>query len=90
MFHVSITPTTATIDKLENEELFRLNKKLKFVEEAAQRLAANMLKGTLKYDTDTHSVDEWLEHGLDESVDMTNYWMMLREEIRRERNERTT
>ena len=58
---------------LTHAEYWRLGPKLQLVERIAARLAANMLKGTLKYDNDEYTLREWLEMGLDDAVDSVNY-----------------
>ena len=58
---------------LTAEEDTRLRTKLDLVEQVAAKLAANMLKGTLKYDNDEYTVREWLLMGQDDAADAVNY-----------------
>lgn len=59
--------------ELSKAEYDRLALKLALVEKVAARLAANMLKGTLKYDDDEYTLREWLEMGIDDGLDTVNY-----------------
>lgn len=51
--------------------------KLRLVEAAAAKMAANMLKGTLKYDSDNITEKEWLDHLGDDLTDSLNYYWLL-------------
>ena len=65
----------------------RLKYKLNLVEQRAELLARGMLKGTLKYDRDELSVDEWLEFLGDDATDTINYIDLLKDARRKERGE---
>lgn len=83
LFHVDVLMQGELIAQLTQEEYSRLRPKLRLVEEVAAKLAANMLKGTLKYDTDDYEIEKWLEMGIDDTADGLNYQMLLRDKMRR-------
>ena len=70
------------------ENTNRVNKKLALVEEIAARLAANMLKGVLKYvaSSDRQSIRGWLEDGFDDAVDAVNYLALALESMNKEKS----
>ncbi len=74
-------------DGLSGAEAERLDRKLIMVSKLAAKLAANMVKGTIKYPTDTWSLEQWFEFGLDDAVDTVNYIMLAREAYREMQNE---
>jgi len=49
-------------EKLE-EIMTRMTPKIKIVEGLAAKQVSAMLKGTLKYKWDDHSIDEWIDAG---------------------------
>jgi hypothetical protein len=63
---------------LTEDEYKRLVPKLDMVRELAQKLALNMVKGTLKYNTDDWSMAEWFAFGIDDAADSLNYWLLTR------------
>lgn len=69
---------------LNDSEDKRMETKLKLVQQIAAKLATNMVKGTLKYDTDDWSVDQWLEYAIDDSCDTTNYLHLMKEARKKE------
>lgn len=75
-FYVTIDMDDDILEVLTEDELARLDRKLIVVAELAAKLAANMLKGTLKYQSDGHTVYEWFEHGIDDAVDALNYFAL--------------
>ena len=77
LFIVNVRPGLEVYDRLTNEQQKRLRKKLVLVERAAKHMAAGMLKGTLKYDSDDYTVQRWLAHVVDEGADLMNYHMLL-------------
>ena len=74
---------------LTDAEWERLRPKLELTQRIAQHSADGMVKGTRKYPTDHHSVDTWLEMGMDDAVDAVNYIALLTEAIWRERRDRS-
>jgi hypothetical protein len=72
-------------EELSRRDVDRLTPKIHMVQEAAAKLALAMIKGTLKYDTDDWSVDKWVEFGVDDASDALNYWYLLREALKVER-----
>lgn len=85
-FKVQITYNTSLYWELTEEEVDRLEGKLKMVEEMAQKLAANMLKGTLKYPHDDWSVEEWIDFLVDDASDTLNYAYKLKEAYMEEKS----
>ena len=82
---VTILPSHALFRILTPEDLKRLAPKLRMVEKAAAQLAGNMVKGTLKYQKDNWSVDEWIGYLLDDLSDSLNYAILLKEARAEER-----
>ena len=76
-FSVHIGTSMFVEGNLSEEERLRLDDKLALVKKAASLMAAGMLKGVLKYDTDDYPVETWLAHVLDEGADQMNYQMLL-------------
>lgn len=70
---------------LSDAESERLRPKLNLVAAAAERMAYAMVKGTLKYESDDYSVDQWLEMATDDATDVTCYLPLLKEAIIRDR-----
>ena len=64
-------------EELSDDEWHRLDAKLNLVREFARYMAAGMLKGTLKYSTDTYSLEQWCAHLAGEGADQANYQMLL-------------
>ena len=82
-FSISIGTSAFVEGNLSGEERRRLETKLALVKSAASIMAAGMLKGVLKYDTDDYPVKTWLAHVLDEGADQMNYQMLLAEALRK-------
>lgn len=78
-----ITPDYARI-KTTSEEERRLIPKLKIVKNAARKLAAGMVKGTLKYKKDNNSVREWIDYLKDDASDTLNYIYLLEDAYAKE------
>jgi len=76
-FNARVTPSDILEIHMDLDEWVRLNKKMAIVEKSARRLAAAMLKGTLKYDSDTLTQEEWLEHLESELYDSVNYFGLM-------------
>jgi hypothetical protein len=70
---------------LTRDEYNRLGHKLEMVEELAYKLVLNMIKGTLKYNTDDWTMAEWLAFGIDDAADSLNYWLLTRDKYAKER-----
>jgi len=64
---------------LTKKERTRTEQKLTLVKQAAIRLAVAMLKGTVKYPTDNHTIREWLEYALDDAGDAFQYLHLIRD-----------
>lgn len=69
---------------MSRKEIERLLPKLRLVEELAEKLAWNMLKGTLKYERDDWPLQMWLDMGIDDGADGLNYQLLLRDQMERE------
>lgn len=84
IFQVSIyfDITHPVYKQLSKAELTRTTQKLDIVVSAANRLAVAMLKGTIKYPTDNHSINEWLEYALDDAGDAFQYLHLIQEALK--------
>ena len=82
-FPVTIEIDNHVWDSLSPREQYRLNWKLALVEKYASIMAAGMLKGTLKYDDDVYSLDEWVSHLVGEGADQSNYQILLANEAQK-------
>lgn len=76
------------VSELSAEEQNKLIAKLDLVRTIAQKLAANMTKGVIKYPQpegsgarDAMSLRYWLESALDDAVDAVNYMHPLKQEM---------
>ena len=78
-FYVSVTPRMGVLVTITQDEERRLRSKLAMIERFMQRMAMGMLKGTLKYDTDNRTYDEWRAEFDDEFIDMVNYRVFMEE-----------
>ena len=76
---VKVHITVELPNDLTMEQFRRVNDKMYIVAEIAQRAASAMVKGTLKYDTDHHTLAEWIEYGLDDSMDAAVYPYFIRD-----------
>ena len=87
LFHVEVrlnenaAVSLPSLTILSGENMERLRRKMPLVQEAATRLAVGMLKGTIKYDTDDWTPEQWIEHLGDEAFDQVNYFMLLKAEL---------
>lgn len=72
-FVIVVRPKMGLTDILTTEEYYRLQPKLQIVQDMAARMAANMLKGTLKYIKDDWDLDTWLRYLEDDAADTMNY-----------------
>ena len=72
------------IGKVSNDEYERLYKKMRLVEEYAQYMAAGMLKGTIKYETDEYELKTWIAHVIGEGADQSNYELLMFDKWRRD------
>jgi len=82
-FHARINAVNL-IGKVSNSEYERLYKKMRLVEEWAQYMAAGMLKGTLKYETDEHDLKTWMAHVIGEGADQASYQILMFDKWRRD------
>ena len=64
---------------LTPEQKQRMQWKMHVVSRVAQRSFDAMVKGTLKYEEDAKTLDEWIEHGFDDAVDVANYMGIIEE-----------
>ena len=62
LFKVTINPNATLLAGLTDEERKRLFKKLRLVSNAARYMAAGMVKGTIKYATDSYDLKQWFAH----------------------------
>jgi len=76
-FTAVINISDSMIAKLSNAERGRLFKKLLLVTQAAEYMAAGMVKGTIKYPTDDIPVEQWMAHVVGEGADQFNYEILL-------------
>ncbi|KKM01061.1 hypothetical protein LCGC14_1798230 [marine sediment metagenome] len=67
--------------KLE-EIMTRMTPKIRIVKGLAAKQVSAMLKGTLKYKWDDHSIDEWIDYMLDDGGDGLNYGYLLAARLR--------
>jgi hypothetical protein len=79
-FYATVGIDDHVYDSLSPSEQNRLDWKLALVEKYAAIMAAGMLKGTLKYDNDVYSLDEWISHIVGEGADQSNYQILLANE----------
>ena len=77
LFKVSINPNATLLAGLTEDEKKRLFKKLRLVSNAARYMAAGMVKGTIKYATDSYDLKQWFAHLIGEGADQMNYQMLL-------------
>ena len=77
-FSVNILLNFALTDNLTEDEIERLQTKLYEIEIFANKLSVAMLKGTLKYPSDTRTVEEWAAFEQDEFFDLVNYRLLLK------------
>jgi len=82
-FMVNIQADNDVGQKLTEQQYKRLEYKLRIVENIAQELAARMLKGTLKYNTDDHSPAEWFSMMQDDQFDTINYTGLLKNKMKK-------
>ncbi len=76
-FQVGIHINPELDNQISPEEFARLRKKLDLVQQAAEYMAAGMLKGTLKYPTDDIPLERWVAHVVGEGADQMNYQILL-------------
>ena len=72
------------VEELTVGEYARLVPKLELIARHAERLAVGMLKGTIKYAGDDHSVATWKAEEEDDSVDSVNYRLLRQDAERRQ------
>jgi len=77
-----LAETGYSAEKLE-EIMTRMTPKIKLIERMAAKQVSGMLKGTLKYKWDEHSIDEWIAYLLDDAGDGLNYAYLLAERVKR-------
>ena len=58
---------------LDEFQAIRLRRRMLAVQDLANRMSKNMLKGVLKYRNQERSTDHWREMGFDDLVDAINY-----------------
>ncbi len=70
-----------TIDSLSLSDRVRLAHHIVLSEQIGQKSAENMVKGILKYpdETEEKSMEYWIRNGIDDSIDDTNYWYLLKD-----------
>jgi hypothetical protein len=62
---------------LGEDEVKRMEPKVKIVERAARKMLLNMIKGTLKYPSDEYDVRTWLRLLQDDGTDSLMYSYLL-------------
>ena len=77
-FYVSIDMSETLKRELSPIERQRMGIKLSLVQGEARLMALGMLKGTLKYPTDAHTVEEYELEEAAEQADVTNYRLLRR------------
>lgn len=80
-FKATINVSQSSLNELglSLDEFMRLQYKLRLIEESAVKQALAMLKGTLKYDTDDRTPDEWAAFEEEEDIDRFNYNILKRD-----------
>lgn len=70
-----------TIDSLSPSDRLRLSHHIALSEQIGKKSAENMIKGILKYpdEEDEKSMEYWIEHGIDDSIDTVNYQYLLKD-----------
>lgn len=58
---------------LDEREKYFLWRRFLAVQELAERMMENMIKGVVKYEEQVYSQEEWAELGMDDLVDAANY-----------------
>ena len=76
-YDITIQPTMGLCMALSPDEYRRLCVKLQLVARSAKLQAVGMLKGTLKYERDDYSVEQWMAHLIGEGDDQMNYQILL-------------
>lgn len=71
----------ATVESLSFADRARLEHHVKLSEQIGKKSAENMVKGILKYpnEEDEKSISYWIHNGIDDSIDDTNYWYLLKD-----------
>ena len=72
---------------LTDEESERAQPLLNLAAAAAEKLAYNMVKGVLKYKTESRLAREWVDFGIDDAVDTVNYLFLIRAALDEEAKE---
>ena len=72
-FNTIIIVEKELIKQLSEDELARLYDKLTVVKDLANKLAARMVKGTIKYSSDNWTELQWDEYLEDDLLDSVNY-----------------
>ena len=82
-FECSVNYDQEVWDMLSKEDRIRLGWKLELVEVLAKRLAANMLKGCLKYTpaSDDMTPEQWIDYLADDAADALNYAFLLKRSL---------
>lgn len=71
------TPKVELLKELNDVEKKRLFRKLRLVKKYAEYMAAGMVKGTLKYEHDDYTIEQWMAHLMGEGADQSNYALLL-------------
>lgn len=79
-FIVSVKPFGILLDNLTTQEQVLLRSNLALVEKFSRKMAANMLKGIIKYgQQETMREEDWEREFLDDFVDSVNYLLLWRQ-----------
>lgn len=64
------------------EEYDRSTWKIKLIEPFVTRMVVNMIKGSIKYTTDTWDAATWQDMGMDDKADGINYELLFHQFLR--------
>lgn len=67
---------------ITEDEYDRSMWKIKLIEPFLTRMVVNMLKGSIKYTTDTWDAATWQDMGLDDKADGVNYELLFHQYLR--------
>jgi hypothetical protein len=77
LWYVDIAYNQKLLDDLQPGEIERMKPKIELVHRACKAMLAGMIKGTIKYPTDSWTLEEWMAHLVGEGADQMNYNLLL-------------
>lgn len=77
LWTVTCEPAPELWKELTPDERQRLIIKMEMVQRAATYLLAGMTKGTVKYETDSYSLEQWMASVMGEGADWFNYLNLM-------------